>query len=68
MKHDKDLRPGRVQNSGVARLFELHRQDRLQTGSGRAYTGPDTLRPDIELVLRDKALRSLRRDQSSDPR
>lgn len=68
MKHDKDLRPARSHHSGVARLFELHRQDGLQTGSGRSYSGPDTLRPDIELTLRDRALRSFRTDQSSDPR
>jgi len=67
MRHEKDLRPAGLRDTRVTRLFELHRQDAVQTGSGRAYGGPDTLRPDIELRLRERAMRSLRTDQVSEP-
>ena len=66
MRHEKDLRPAGLRDTRVARLFELHRQDSLQTGSGRDYAGPETLRADTELRLRERAMRSLRTGQPSE--
>ena len=66
MRHEKDLRPAGLRETRVARLFELHRQDSLQTESGRSYGGPDTLRPDIELRILMRAKQSLRTDHPSE--
>ncbi|MCK0151180.1 hypothetical protein MWU54_14160 [Marivita sp. S6314] len=68
MRHERDLHRAGPPVKGVARLFELHRQDALQTGGGRCYGQPDTLRADVALGLRAKAVQSLRPRQSDKPR
>lgn len=68
MRHERDLHRAGPPKKGVARLFELHRQDCLQTGGGRSYGRPETLRTDVALNLRSKASQSLRPRQSDDPR
>ena len=68
MRHERDLRQAGVRATRTERLFELHRQETLQTGRGRAYPGPEGVRPDIALRLREKAMRSLRSGQSGAPR
>lgn len=60
MRHYPDLHSAGHTDARRAKLFELHRQEQLQTGSGRAYSGPDAQRPDIALALRERANRSLR--------
>lgn len=60
MRHYPDLQKAGHTDARRAKLFELHRQEQLQTGSGRAYSGPDAQRPDIALALRERANRTLR--------
>ena len=60
MRHFPDLQKAGHTDTRRAKLFELHRQEQLQTGSGRAYIGSDGQRPDIALALRERANRSLR--------
>ncbi|MCR9158792.1 MAG: hypothetical protein NXH80_16260 [Rhodobacteraceae bacterium] len=60
MRHYPDLQKAGHTDARRAKLFELHRQEQLQTGSGRAYGEPDMQRPDIALGLRERANRSLR--------
>lgn len=64
MRHYSDLR---ASQNRFGRLFELQRQKDVQ--SKREVTDArDTLRLDIALQLRDRAIRSLRTPQPSDPR
>lgn len=60
MRHYPDLHSAGHTDARRAKLFELHRQEQLQTGAGRAYAVPQTLRPDIALSLRERAIRTLR--------
>ncbi|MCR9109240.1 hypothetical protein [Marivita sp. XM-24bin2] len=60
MRHYSDLRSAGHADPRRAKLFELHRQEQLQTGTGRAYPEPGAQRPDIALALRDRANRSFR--------
>ncbi len=60
MRHYPDLQKAGHTDARRAKLFELHRQEQLQTGAGRAYPEPQTLRPDIALSLRERAIRTLR--------
>jgi hypothetical protein len=60
MRHYPDLQTAGHADPRRRKLFELHRQEQLQTGCGRSYPGQDMQRPDIALTLRDRAIRSLR--------
>ncbi|WP_439124707.1 hypothetical protein [Marivita sp.] len=60
MRHYPGLQKAGHADQRRAKLFELHRQEQLQTGSGRAYGAPVQQRPDVALTLRDRANRSLR--------
>ena len=60
MRHYPDLQTAGHTDPRRAKLFELHRQEQVQTGSGRAYAGPEMQRPDIALTLRERANRSFR--------
>jgi hypothetical protein len=60
MRHYADLHSAGHTDPRRAKLFELHRQEQLQTGSGRAYGEPEMQRPDIALSLRERAIRTLR--------
>ncbi|MBM2322031.1 MULTISPECIES: hypothetical protein [Marivita] len=60
MRHYPDLQNAGHTDQRRAKLFELHRQEQLQTGSGRAYPAPEMQRPDIALALRERAIRTLR--------
>ena len=60
MRHYPDLHKAGHADLRREKLFELHRQERLQTGSGRAYGQPQVQRPDVALQLRERANRSLR--------
>jgi hypothetical protein len=60
MHHYPDLHTAGHTDARRAKLFELHRQEQLQTEVGRAYPGPQMQRPDIALALRERAIRTLR--------
>ena len=60
MRHYPDLQRAGHADQRRAKLFELHRQEQLQTGSGRAYGEPLQQRPDVDLTLRERANRSFR--------
>ncbi len=60
MRHYQDLQTAGHSDPRRAKLFELHRQEQVQTGSGRAHAGPEMQRPDIALTLRERANRSFR--------
>ena len=68
MRHERSLRHTGSRLTGVARLFELHRQNTLQSQEGRILDTPETLRADIAARLRDQATQSLQPRQVDDPR
>lgn len=63
MRHYSDLQTAGHRDVRRAKLFELHRQEQLQTDSGRVYGEPQSQRPDVALALRERATRSLRPGQ-----
>ena len=60
MRHYPDLRTAGHTDPRRAKLFELHRQEHRQTEFKCMVEGPETLRADIALALRDQAIRTLR--------
>lgn len=60
MRHYPDLQTAGHADLRREKLFELHRQEQLQTDSGRAYGPPEMQRTDVALQLRERANRSFR--------